>query len=209
LYCSPLFCCRLTRVQAGAKGAVEKATLKALFRSAMTADKETVARELKRLIDRLPRHAERKAEDAVQSVFRFVIANFAALHISRSIDALELAVRLEAQYPKDVGVFAVFLLNCFKCALFSCPVHCYCSLISSLLYQCNRVRRFSCPPTNRTRTFPEIASNVNPCSSCSSCSCVVLHLLHRYGVLRQRCTRRVCSACVVGNSYDSRSSCCR
>jgi mannose-6-phosphate isomerase len=73
-------------------GLAEKSALKDVFSAVMTANPEQVASQLGALMSRYKTGNISKVEDAVH----------------------KLVIELESQYPNDVGVFCIFLLNVVK-----------------------------------------------------------------------------------------------
>lgn len=76
------------------------ACLKKVFSSVMKADKKFIHQQIDILIARLKENElnENKNENEFQ----------------RDLDVNELVLRLNDQFPGDVGIFAVFMLNCFR-----------------------------------------------------------------------------------------------
>eukprot|EP01084_Bolivina_argentea_P019177 35663_1 len=88
--------------------------LQNIFTAVMTADKNEVKKQINTLINRLkneqipafaPNDDEKKQDNNDQKQDDAFV---------RNININELVPRLNEQYPGDVGIFAVFLLNCFR-----------------------------------------------------------------------------------------------
>jgi len=85
-----------------------KSALVSLFTRVMTIDEATLTTQLNTLVSRMKQKQTEQAKEKEKEEKKngeFV----------RHLDVEELVVRLHAQHGVDVGVFAPFLLNCFRC----------------------------------------------------------------------------------------------
>jgi mannose-6-phosphate isomerase len=79
----------------------QKQGLKQLFTAVMTASKDQYIPLVRSLIIRLTSSS---------------LLDTRPSRSSRDLDVYDLCVRLSNQYPDDIGIFAPFLLNCFRCS---------------------------------------------------------------------------------------------